>query len=1195
MILPLHHFAVHDSAVQNLLSADAGIAHNRAVQTRFLLGPAGSGKTHRCLAEIRAELRAAPEGLPLLLLAPKQATFQLERQLLSEEGLSGYSRLQILSFDRLAQFLLEQLAESPLELLDEEGRIMVLRALLNRHQHELTLFHATARLPGFARQLNLVLRELQHYQLSPGRLTTLAEQPGCSATLRGKLRDLSRLLGACRTWLKDHHLQDADGLLGLAAELAGASATELHFGGLWLDGFAEMTPQELDLLAVLIPRCQRATLAFCLESIPQEDLSWLSTWSVISQTFRQCHRRVADLPGVHVNVEQLPRDPACSRFATNPVLAHLERHWSRPVAFPADEWARLDPPEGQGRGTGEAAPGTEPAESSPAPALGAGASPRPPNPGVPGLPLQIMVCAHPAGEAVCAAREILRYVRQDPRHRFREVAVLVRSLDNYHHVLARVFTRFGIPYFLDRREPVAHHPLAELTRGALRTVALGWKREDWFGALKTGLVPASDDEIDRLENEALGGGWEGAVWRQSLAEDGVPRWSAFARGVCQKLLPPFLTLEKSTAAPLTGPALAEAVREFWRSLEVERRLEQWSAHADADSPTTAQAIHSVHISVWNQMRQWLENVELAFSTDAMPLSDWLPILEAGLSNLTVGVIPPALDQVLVGAIDRSRNPDLQLALVLGLNEAVFPAPPAPSVILTESDRAELENHRVRLGPGTRHRLGHERFYGYIACTRPRQRLVLTYAAALPDGRPLNPSPFVAHLRRLFPRLRLENSPLQAGWAESEHPSELLAALMPSRSAEADATVGAPPAELLALPAVAPVLQRAGQIALARQTSVLSHAVVTALYGRELRLSVSALEDYAACPFRFFVHKGLRGQEREEFDLGRPEEGSFQHKLLSEFHQRLRADGLQWRDLTPTDAAARLRRLGAELLPLFEHGLFNTNEARRFRAWTLIEELERWLKVVMSWMPNYQFNPTTVELAFGSKDAPLPAWRLPLADGRALLLRGRIDRIDLCPGAADEALVIVMDYKSSGDKLDPVLLEHGLELQLLSYLGYLRRLDSPREPFGVARLVPAGVFYVNLRGDFKNAGSRSEALDDAEAQRQKAYRHFGRFDKTHTSQLDRRSERDHSQFQFHSRSSDPMESTAFSALLDRVEQHLTAFAHEILAGRIQVDPYRKGEEKACDHCAFRSICRFDPWLQPYRVLRPPSKLGKESTG
>jgi ATP-dependent helicase/nuclease subunit B len=53
------------------------------VQARFLIGPAGSGKTFRCLAEIRAALARSPDGPPLVLLAPKQATFQLERQLLA--------------------------------------------------------------------------------------------------------------------------------------------------------------------------------------------------------------------------------------------------------------------------------------------------------------------------------------------------------------------------------------------------------------------------------------------------------------------------------------------------------------------------------------------------------------------------------------------------------------------------------------------------------------------------------------------------------------------------------------------------------------------------------------------------------------------------------------------------------------------------------------------------------------------------------------------------------------------------------------------------------------------------------------------------------------------------------------------------------------------------------------------------------
>ena len=106
------------------------------MQARFLLGPAGSGKTFRCLSEIRQELLTRPDGPPLLLLAPKQATFQLERQLLAAPDFHGYTRLHILSFERLATFILGNLGSTAREMLSAEGRVMVLRALLLQKQDE---------------------------------------------------------------------------------------------------------------------------------------------------------------------------------------------------------------------------------------------------------------------------------------------------------------------------------------------------------------------------------------------------------------------------------------------------------------------------------------------------------------------------------------------------------------------------------------------------------------------------------------------------------------------------------------------------------------------------------------------------------------------------------------------------------------------------------------------------------------------------------------------------------------------------------------------------------------------------------------------------------------------------------------------------------------------------------------------------
>ena len=93
------------------------------------------------------------------------------------------------------------------------------------------------------------------------------------------------------------------------------------------------------------------------------------------------------------------------------------------------------------------------------------------------------------------------------------------------------------------------------------------------------------------------------------------------------------------------------------------------------------------------------------------------------------MIPPALDEVLVGAIDRARNPDLKFALLLGVNESVFPAAPAAPVILTNADREELDRQNAALGPNVLDRISRERYLGYIACTRASRKARGDFCAA----------------------------------------------------------------------------------------------------------------------------------------------------------------------------------------------------------------------------------------------------------------------------------------------------------------------------------------------------------------------------------------------------------------------------------------------------------------------------------
>jgi ATP-dependent helicase/nuclease subunit B len=164
--------------------------------------------------------------------------------------------------------------------------------------------------------------------------------------------------------------------------------------------------------------------------------------------------------------------------------------------------------------------------------------------------------------------------------------------------------------------------------------------------------------------------------------------------------------------------------------------------------------------------------------------------------------------------------------------------------------------------------------------------------------------------------------------------------------------------------------------------------------------------------------------------------------------------------------------------------------------------------------------------------------------------------------------------------------------LLAYLGALRRWKNPHEFFGAEKIIPAGAFYVNLRGDFKSGGSRAEVLDDTEAKKL-AYRHNGRFDAGELRKFDRRagvSKGDQFNFRLNKDGSLPSNAAEalprenFNALVDGVESKLRELGKQVFSGAAAVDPYRKGTEKPCEYCDYRAACRIDEWTHEWRILR-----------
>ena len=1133
---------------------------------RLLLGSVGSGKTETCIREIQQALlddsnnpQAASQKPPLLFLVPRQATFLAEREILRLPELGGFTRLWVVSFERLARRLLAEQGVAVPTLLDEVGKLMLLRAVLGEIGSELRIFRSAAIRPGFIKELQKVLNTIEQNRLSPEDLEKLAHRPDLPPETQAKLQDLARILKTVRSRLAYHQLDVPENLLTRAADLLQRQglSSPIRFDRIWVDGFVRWTPQQLLLLKALLLHAQEMTVALCLD--PQWIDPSARTRSSLAPSFpiwdQPQHglnqlQELAAQTNAFVKIEVLPRLNQPTRFQARPDLQHLADHWATGRSYPA------------------------------------GSSPD---------SIQLTEHPHPTAEVTWVARQIRTLTTQNG-YRYREIGVLTRSLEDYAPLIARVFQQYEIPFFLDMREPAAHHPVAELTRAALRVVAYGWKTPDLIDALRTGLVGLQESEIDRLEETALERGWDAPAWK---GEETSNHSSDPLDRLRQRAAQPFLLLEQllhshaaaSTASRkgprLNGAQLAQALRTLWDHLRIERRILQ--AITALQAPSSVRVLWplapQVQRTVLEEMERWRTLIETLFADLTLPLRDWLPVLDIGLSQLSIGVIPPALDQVLIGAVDRSRNPNLKVLFVLGCNEGRFPSLAPEISLLSDAEKETLQSLGLDLQDDLSSRLAREHYLAYIALTRSSEKLFLSYSLTDFRGRASNPSPFLFWLQRLFPKLSTDRPSTQEDRTQRPvHWRELPPLLFQNPSFFQN-----PPAstiEKIFLPSLFPIPPA--------EPEALSPEVLEKVFpNRQLHLTATGLETFAACPFRFFLEHILKAQERRLFEIDPLRRGSFLHELLHRLHLEIHRRWGSWREVpAPEEAERLLDPLARELAEQFAWGIFAKTPIRTLQRQLEVELLKRLIRTLFHWFQQgYEFEPWRTELVFGrapsSQDsskasASLPPLVIPLEglEGE-VVLTGKIDRIDrLSRSSETELPVVLFDYKTSQQRFDPVLWNHGLQLQLPLYALALENAQHSfsdlEASFSASEIQVIGFFFLPLKPPSASSFvARSSSPSDPLA---KAFRPQGVFLASFHSALQGAGlpRRD--------RSGAQKNAEEFSQLLAQTRQRVAELASRIFEGEIAPNPYKYKNQTPCTSCPWRSVCRIDPIHHPYRRLR-----------
>ncbi len=1147
------------------------------MSVRFVIGRAGSGKTHRCLEAVRARLRVEPvDGPPLLLLVPEQASFQAEKTLVETPDVPGFTRCQVLSFNRLAFRIFAEAGADPRradETIGEFGRMMVLRRLLRRRCGDLRLMGTVADRPGFISALAGSIEELLRENAAPELLAETAARLEADDPLSAaRLADVGLLYRDYLDYLSadridpGQYLQLAAGRMATAGWLDGAEV--------WVDGFAGFTGGEISLLVELARRAAAMEITMLLD--PGASAVHSDTLPAVSYSrFARAERTLVRLRQT-LRAEGIPLEaPVCLTDAPrfrSAALVSLERHLF------------------VGRTEG----------SLPSEPPGA---------------VRVLAFRDRRHEVEAAAAEILRLVRDgDPPMRFRDISVVVRSLEPYHDLLSAELRSCGIPFFLDRRQPTTGHPLVELLRGLLAVGAEDLALPAVRLVLKTGLTGLADGDADLLENYLLAHGIAGrSAWEREwtctrifqrkgrdnrldeLQQATLRRvnelrrqWLEALRGWLDACTP---------LAERPGRQWAEKLFEPLTRLDVAGRLAAWSRQAEADGrPQEAQT----HRQVWADLVSLLDEFVRALGDEPLPLAVVRETIESALAEFTLGLAPPSLDQVLVCEVERSRHPAVRATLLLGFDEKHFPRRGGEDPLLGDAEREALERSGLRIGPPRIRRLADERMLAYVAMTRPSERLWISFPEADDDGSALMPSAYLDAVREAVGGLEIE----VAGVAPRSFPDDTITSVRQLSERLASELGGRPAPEVdtdpdrrgawNALYEAArcrddwqPTLRRALAGLAYRNQPELPPGLMAQTVGQTLVTSVSRLERFAQCPFAHFVEHVLVLAERVEAELRDVDLGNLCHAILEHFVGRLVKEGRSLGDLDDDQIAERVNAVTDEILPAMRDELMLADDPRLvFLADRTRGHLFRSVRWQRDAARAGRLRPAAVEYAFGYAPGTGPPLELTTPKGRMVKLRGKIDRIDLAE-EGDHLLALVVDYKRTSEKhLSLARVYHGLAMQLVCYL--LALIRAGLTPAGRPAVIrPAGAVYMPLLEAFELVSGPNDEKAGG------AFQARGLIDRAGVDALDAKAEAGRTSCFYSIRlntdgrppasQGDVLRSEDTEAVLAHVERTMGLLADRMIDGDISVRPYRLNRHSPCSFCGYRAVCRFEPGLNGYNPL------------
>lgn len=1086
---------------------------------KFVFGPSGSGKSSYLYQHVIQESMKYPER-NYIVLVPEQFTMQTQKDLVMMHEHKGIMNIDVLSFARLAYRVFEETGGGGLPVLDDEGKNLILRKIAGDYESELKMLGGHMKKQGYISEVKSVISEFTQYDIGEDEIERVMESAGESSRLYYKLADIRLLYRGFTDYLREKYITKEELLDVLSREVE--KSERLKNSTVVLDGFTGFTPVQDRLLGELMRHCREVIVTVTMDRRENPyvyehpyQLFALSKQMVTSLLQIAKQNKIP----VEESVELYDHVPW--RFKEQEALAFLEKHLFR---------------------------------------YGAGAYEKEQE------QVKLHLAKNPREEAYAVAEQVRCMMREDG-YRLRDIGVIVSDMDVYADHLKQAFIKYDIPFFMDHKRSILLNSFVEYIRSVLHMAEQSFSYESVFRFLRTNLAGFTYEEIDELENYVIGLGIKGykhwqEKWTRKLkgmAQENLDKMNHYRRQLVEKVdgLIYVLRQRRKTVADIT-----RAIYEFMVQENLQVRLaeqeELFKAKRELALAREYAQIYRIVIELFDKFVELLGDEEVS-------LSEYCKLLDAGLEEARVGVIPPEVDQVVIGDMQRTRLKDIKALLFAGANDVYLPGALLRTGLLSELDREKFAREKLTLSAGGKEKAYVQKFYLYLNLTKPSEKLDIYYSKVSADGKSVRPSYLIQELQKLFPKLKVRDE--ERYLKEQELTENIGFDRMIREFVQKRHETDGAWCELYNWYKKNPKWQEKVERFLEagyyrKPLDALTEEAAKRLYGEEFETSITRMERFAVCAFSHFLTYGLGLREREEYDFQAADLGNVCHRALERFSYKVERETGDWLKLTEEQRNQYVEESVEEAIADYGNSILYSSSRNAYLIVRMKRMLEKTVWALTKQLAAGDFKPSAYEMRFAN---------------------GKIDRVDTCEDG-DCIYVKVIDYKTGSKSFDVTALYHGLQLQLMVYMDAALQLEQKKHP--EKEILPAGVFYYRIQDpliDRPKEGEEQESIlkelkpDGMISLEKEVLEHLDHCMVGESSVIPVKYNKNGSL----SKSSKAASAQDFYLMMKYAVNKVEEIRQKILSGDVKVNPYRRGTETSCDYCSYRQICGFDTKMEGYR--------------